>query len=226
MKLSLSVLIPCYNVAGTVESVVRDAYTVADKIADPLEIIVTDDGSTDATNRVLRKLAHEIPHLKMINHNVNQGYGTTIKELYQAGANSWLFTLPGDGQYDAGELTKLLSRTKDADMILGWRASRNDPPFRLFQSWIYNRLLNFLFGIQLHDVNTIRLMKQTVIRTLLLTSNSAFVDAELAIRAKREGFRIVEVPVIHKKRQRKGATGGNFFRTILPAIVDAIRFLI
>jgi glycosyltransferase involved in cell wall biosynthesis len=225
MKLSLSVLVPCYNVAPTVEAVVRDIYRVTDKIADPLEIICIDDGSSDSTNRILRRLTADIPHLSVINHDKNAGYGVTIKELYQTGKYTWLFTFPGDGQYDAKELTKLTPNIENADMILGWRVDRNDPPIRLFQSNVYNALLNLLFNINLHDVNTIRLMKRSIIKQISLHSTSAFVDAELAIHAKHEKFRIIEVPVEHKKRLKKGATGGNILRTILPTIADIIKFI-
>jgi glycosyltransferase involved in cell wall biosynthesis len=224
MKFSLSVLIPCFNVQSSVESVVRDVYKTANKIASPLEIIAVDDGSTDATNKVLRRLAPDIPHLKIINHDRNMGYGRTMVELYDLASNEWLFTLPGDGQYDPSDLTKLFPYRTRADMILGWRKYRSDPPIRILQSRIYNQLLNSIFHIGLHDVNTIRLMKRSVIRALPLTSVSAFMDAELAVRAKRKGFTIMEIPVTHRARSSKGATGGNFFRTILPTVVDIIRF--
>lgn len=65
-------------------------------------------------------------------------------------------------------------------------------------------------------------MKRQVIQSVKLVSDSAFVDAELAIRAKRKGYRIVEIPVIHKMRADSGATGGNFRKTILPTIYDTI----
>ena len=221
--MKLSILIPAYNVEDTINAVVTDAYAIGQKNAQTLEIIVIDDGSTDQTNKILRTLAVRIRNLKIINHNRNMGYGQTIKQLYVAGSNEWLFTLPGDNQYDAKELLALLPATKTADMILGLRRIRNDSPWRCFQSNIYNRLLNVLFGLTLHDVNTIRLMKKSVISSVTLTSTSAFVDAELAIRAKRAGFRITEIPITHKERTQKGATGGNVLKTVIPTIIDMVR---
>jgi glycosyltransferase involved in cell wall biosynthesis len=226
MKLSsLSILIPAYNVQGTIKSVVRDAYSVGKKVAETTEIIVIDDGSTDLTNRILRSVTPAVPHMRIINHDVNRGYGYTIKELYITGAYEWLYSLPGDDQFDAGELLKLLPATENADMILGWRKTRNDSLWRLFQSTVYNGLLNMFFGLHLHDVNTIRLMKKSLINSMTLTSGSAFVDAELAIRAKRSGYTVVEIPVTHKERAQKGATGGKIFSTILPTVVDMIRMV-
>lgn len=223
MKPTVSILIPCYNVAETVRSVVTDAESVAKKVARMHEIIAVDDASDDATGAILSKLRRSVPSLRVITHRTNQGYGNTIKELYESAKYDWLFSLPGDGQFDAGEIRKLLPEITRVDMILGWRSHRNDPAVRLFQSRLYNSILNILFRLNLHDVNTIRLMKKAVISSVRLKSDSAFVDAELAIAAGKRGFVIREIPVAHKQRHHHGATGGKFIKTILPTITDIIR---
>lgn len=224
MKLiSLSILIPAYNVDDSIASVVEQAWKVGEKLSKKLEIIVIDDGSTDRTNTVLRRLEPSIPHLRILNHETNKGYGETIKELYYLGKNDWLFSLPGDNQYDARELTKLAAYMDRADMILGIRLDRQDPPSRILQSKIYNTLLKLLFGLNLRDVNTIRLMKRSMLQSLTLHSRSAFVDAELAVRACDAGHTIHEVSVVHKKRKQKGATGGSMLKTILPTIFEMLQ---
>jgi glycosyltransferase involved in cell wall biosynthesis len=225
MKLSLSILIPCYNVETTVEQVIKNAYTTAKKVSNPLEIVIINDGSTDKTGKILSRLKKSLPCLRVITHSTNQGYGKTIKELYQTGKNEWLFSLPGDGQLTAEELLKLTPYIQKADFILGQRSHRRDPFVRRLQSKTYNWLLRVLFRLPIHDVNTIRLMKQSLIRHIQLHSDTAFVDAELAILAKRNGYRIIEIPVVHKKRQTKGATGGKILHTIIPTIVDMFRFV-
>jgi hypothetical protein len=65
-------------------------------------------------------------------------------------------------------------------------------------------------------------MKKSVFDRISLSSHSAFVDAELAIRAKIKGMVIREVPVFHKIRKDSGGSGGNFFKTILPTIIDMV----
>lgn len=224
MKLSsLSILIPAYNVQGTIEYVMKNADLAGRLAANKLEIIVVDDASADATAQILIKLKKKIRNLTVISHPTNEGYGKTIKELYTRGTHEWLFSLPGDDQFDAAEINKLLPATRKADMILGFRSQRHDPKFRLFQSRTYNTLLQIMFGLTLHDVNTIRLMKKKLVDSVPLESDSAFVDAELAIRAARLGWRIIEIPVTHKKRTHKGATGGKLLKTVLPTIVDLVR---
>ncbi len=223
MKPTLSILIPAYNVENTIEFVVTHAYAVGRKVASKLEILVVNDASIDNTGVILKNLRKRFPPLRIITHKQNEGYGKTIKELYTSGKYDWLFSFPGDDQFEATELLKLLPAAAHADMILGWRNNRHDPTLRLLQSKIYNGLLNVFFSLKLHDVNTIRLMKRSLIKSIFLQSNTAFVDAELAIKTKRKGFHIAEVAIAHKYRHAKGATGGKFFKTIYPTIIDMIR---
>ncbi len=220
---SLSILIPAYNVDHTIKKVVTDAYTVGKKVTDNLEVIVTDDASSDTTGKVLRDLKRKAPNLRIITHTVNQGYGKTIKELYRSGRSEWLFSLPGDDQFDAKELLELIPADKHADMILGWRENRHDSTRRLIQSKTYNSILNTFFHLNLHDVNTIRLMRRSALQSIPLKSDSAFVDAELAIRLRRKNLKITEIPIHHKMRKDVGATGGKFLATIYPTIVDIVR---
>lgn len=219
---SLSILIPCYNTQTTVESVIQNAYTVGKQVSRTVEIIVIDDASSDNTATILASLQEKIPILRIYTHADNKGYGATIKSLYMKARYDWLFSLPSDDQFDAKELKKLVVHTKSADMILGLRAQRNDNMKRKVQSFIYNRLLNLLYGLAINDVNTIRLMKRHTFKQITLISDSAFVDAELAIRMKKRGAHIVEVPITHKMREDHGGSGGKFFRTILPTVVEMV----
>ncbi len=227
MKLrSLTIVIPCYNTASTVQDVVLNAHSVAKRVSSSVEIITLDDASTDSTPAILVSLKSKIPGMRVLSHSVNKGYGETIKTLYQKATGDWIFSLPSDDQFDAAELMKLLPYTTSADMILGRRVKRSDIAKRRLQSQIYNWLLRFLFGMNLHDANTIRLMKKSVITALPLVSRSAFVDAELAIRMQQHGYTMREVPVTHKVRIDKGGSGGKFFKTILPTIIDMVRMKI
>lgn len=214
---SLSLLIPAYNDEATIDGAIKEAADVGKRLARKFEIVCLNDGSR---KKIRSRFA------TVITHAVNQGYGRTIKELYYAGKNEWLFTIPGDYQVGARELEKLIPYTGNADMIVGWRVARNDPANRLFVSWVFNRLLRLLFGVTLHDINSVRLMRRSILKNIHLTSSSAFVDAELVIRAKRAGFRVMEVPITHRARADGKRGGGNQWRTIAATIIDMLRFLL
>jgi glycosyltransferase involved in cell wall biosynthesis len=222
---SLSFLIPAYNDELTIATVVTHARNTGRRLKIPFEIIVINDRSPDNLFAALTKLKKTIPQLTVITHSKNKGYGATIKELYSAGTKEWLFTIPGDYQVGAEELLHLLPLTKTSDMILGRRMKRNDMPNRRRQSTIYNMLLQKLFHIPVHDANSVRLMRRSIMKTVILTSTSAFVDAELILRARSAGFRINEAPITHRSRVGgSGSGGGGSLKTILSAIKDMIAF--
>jgi len=189
-----------------------------------LEIIVVDDGSLDDTPQILAAYQKEWRELRIITHAVNKGYGYSIRDLYFAAAKEWMVTLPADNQIDAKEVLKLVEYVKDADMILGKRQIRGDHVMRRIQSRTYNKLLHLLFHIPITDVNTIRLMKGEIIKQIPLVYTSPFVDAELIIRATYKGYKVIEVPILHKARVTAGATGGKFFTSIWPTFKDMMIF--
>lgn len=224
---SLSILIPAYNDEDTIEDAVREARDVARKVSQKYEIRVIDDVSQDNTFEILQKLQKKIPALVVRRQKKNKGYGGTIKDLYYEGEYEWLFTVPGDYQIGAKELLTLVKYKDKADMIIGWRKERNDPHERLRQSKIYNTLLTFMFMITIHDVNSVRLMKQEIMEHITLTTSSAFVDAELVIRAKKAGYKVKEAVIKHRKRKgREESAGGGKVRTIIPTIFDMARFYV
>ncbi len=216
---SLSFLIPAYNDEATIATQVQEAAHIGKKLQIPFEIIVINDASPDNTGKILDDLKKHINQLRIITHNTNRGYGDTIKELYYTAKKEWLFTIPGDYQVEAKEILKLAAHEEKADIILGWRTNRRDTEMRQFQSRVYNTLILFLFHTGTHDVNSVRLMKSRVMKSVHLQGASAFTDAELIIKAKHAGFRIKEIPISHsQRRDGTGRGGGGKIGVILPTV--------
>lgn len=222
---SLSFLIPAYNDEATIAMQVTEARLIGKKLDIPFEIIVINDCSKDQTAQILTNLAKRFRELRVLIHTVNKGYGTTIKELYYAAKKEWLFTIPGDYQVQAKELLKLLQHERSADIILGWRTDRHDTGIRQHQSRIYNWLIPLLFDTKTHDVNSVRLMKSSIMKSIILRGTSAFTDAELIIKTKRLGFTVREIPIGHRDRHgRAGTGGGGKLKVILPTIWEILLF--
>jgi glycosyltransferase involved in cell wall biosynthesis len=206
---SLSLVIPSYNDESTVGRLITDAAQLLDEICPDYEIIVINDGSKDKTGEVLQQAAKANNHIRLINHPINQGYGQTIKELYYTAQKKLVFSLPGDYQYAPKELLKMAEGLAKYDFVIGLRVKRNDPWRRKFQSSIYNFMLRVLYGLKHKDVNSIKLFKREILNHIQLQSPTAFVDAELCIRAEKSGFKIVEIPIEHLPRLSQGASGGK-----------------
>ncbi len=207
---SVSLVIPSYNDETTVGRLIEDSDKLLREVCRDYEIVVINDGSKDGTLAVLQEAAKNNRRIRLINHEVNKGFGETIRELYLSGGKDLIFSLPGDYQYAPKELLEMAQGLQENDFVIGLRVKRNDPPRRKLQSHIYNTLLRFLYGHRHTDVNSIKLFRKSILDKITLRSHTPFVDAELCIRAERAGFKVVEIPIEHLPRLSQGASGGKF----------------
>jgi glycosyltransferase involved in cell wall biosynthesis len=206
---SISVIIPAYNDETTVGRLISDTATLLSEICPDYEIVTINDGSKDGTLQVLNEQAAKNKRVRVINHEINRGYGATIRELYLSGQKDQILSLPGDYQYAPKELLVMAEGLRNYDFVIGLRVHRNDPWRRKMQSRVYNLMLRTLYGHRHKDVNSIKLFKREILNKISLLSQTPFVDAELCIRAERAGFRVVEIPIEHLPRLSQGASGGK-----------------
>jgi glycosyltransferase involved in cell wall biosynthesis len=206
---SLSLVIPAYNDETTIGRLIADSAYLLAKVCPDYEIVVINDGSRDNTPKVISDLAAKNNRIRVINHEVNRGYGSTIRELYLLGKKDVIFSLPGDYQYAPKELLAMAKGLQDHDFVIGLRVNRNDPWRRKVQSKVYNLMLRVFYGHRHQDVNSIKLFKRSILDKVILQSQSPFVDAELCIRAEKAGFKVIEIPIEHLPRTAGGASGGK-----------------
>lgn len=166
------------------------------------EVIVVNDGSHDDTAGVLARLEQAYaPRMRVITHDRNRGYGGALSSGFAAAAKDLVFYTDGDGQYDPGELPRLLARMRgDVGMVNGFKLERNDPWHRVCIGNLYNAFARFLFRIKLRDIDCdFRLIRRTLLQELELTSTSGTICVELA-RKLEMTCRIAEVGVHHYPR--------------------------
>ncbi len=207
---SVTLIIPAYNDEETVGRLIDDSDTLLSSVCSDYEIVVVNDGSKDRTLSVIEGRYQTNPHVRLINHPINKGFGYTIRELYECGTKDLVFSLPGDYQYAPKEILQMAKGLKDHDFVIGLRVNRNDPPRRKMQSKVYNLMLRTFYGHKHKDVNSIKLFRRAIFDKVKLQSQSPFVDAELCIRAERAGYKVIEIPIEHLPRTTQGASGGKF----------------
>jgi hypothetical protein len=130
-----------------------------------------------------------------------------------------------DGQFDVADLVRLVPPLlAGAELVGGWRIDRRDPAVRSVVSGVFNLALRLLYGLRVRDVDcAMKLMRTDFLRSIDLESRSALINAELYCKAKRDGRRIVQVPVPHHPREL-GRRSGARPRAILRAIRELVRF--
>jgi glycosyltransferase involved in cell wall biosynthesis len=220
---SLSAFFPEYNEEANVENVVRTAQTVLPEVAEKWEIIPVNDGSRDRTGEIMDRLAKEDPHVKAVHHAKNQGYGGAVISGFQASTMDLVFFTDGDMQFDLREITLLLERLDEGDLILGYRKNRRDPWHRKLNAYLWGSLVKFLFGFKVKDVDcAFKLVKRKVLDKIELTAGGAMVSTELLARAHKAGFKFVEVGVTHLPRTAGTQTGANL-KVILRAFKELFK---
>ncbi len=224
---SLSVFFPAYNEEANIETTLKKAVLVLPQVAKEWEILVIDDGSTDHTGAIVKKMAIKIPGLKLITHSPNRGYGAALKSgLYQSRFPLIVFT-DADGQFDFAEIDKFFAARKQtgADLVIGYYLKRAVPFYRKWGSFVWQLAVFFLFGLKVKDIDCgFKLIDRRVLEKipLLEAERGPFISSELLIKAKRAGFKIVEIGVHHYPRQAGQPTGANL-NVILSGLKDLLR---
>lgn len=208
---SLSIFFPAFNEEKNITVTVEQALKLAPQIAQKFEIIVVDDGSKDKTAEVVKQLSKKDKHVKLVSHEVNLGYGAALKTGFYQCQYDYITYSDADGQFDFKEILKLISKIDQADVVVGYRLKRADNWARVLNGKLWNLLVSTLLRIRIKDIDCgFKLIKKKVLDTIpTLESNGATISAELLVKAKKKGFKIAQVGLIHKPRRFGTATGGN-----------------
>jgi glycosyltransferase involved in cell wall biosynthesis len=220
----LSVFFPAYNDGGTIASMVIRAVQAASELTPDYEVVVVDDGSRDATPDIVDELARTYPHVRVIHHPRNRGYGGALQTGFRSATKELIFYTDGDAQYDPAELAALWERmTPQTDLVNGYKISRSDPLHRIVIGRIYHHVVSLMFGLTVRDVDCdFRLMRRTIFDRIDLQKTSGVICLEMMKKIEDAGFRIVEVPVHHYHRAFGKSQFFNFPR-IAKTGVDVLR---
>ncbi|MFZ5376438.1 MAG: glycosyltransferase family 2 protein [Patescibacteria group bacterium] len=218
---SLSVFFPVYNEEANLPTLIGGASEFIPHVAHKYELIIVNDGSCDGSLRVARKLQARYPHLRVISHDKNRGYGAALRSGINAAKYDWTFFTDSDLQFDIKQLATFIPHTKKHQIIIGYRVNRAEGALRSVNARLFKLYVDLLFRLHVRDIDcAFKLMKTKVIQKVELESSGAFTTSELLYKLKKLGLRFQQLPVDHYKRKFGQPTGASP-KVIIKAVWDA-----
>ena len=224
--MDLSIVVPLYNERDSLAPLHDELARVLGDAGDSYEMLFVDDGSTDGSVEVLRKIKAGDAHVRVFRLARNSGQTAALACGLRQAAGDVVIAIDGDGENDPADIPRLLAKLAEGyDLVSGWRTERwtGARLSRRLPSVAANRLISWMTGVRLHDYGcTLKAYRRDLARRLMLYGEMhRFVPAIAA----EQGARIAEIEVNFRPR-RAGASKygpGRIVRTFLDLLT--VKFL-
>jgi len=196
----LSIVIPVFNEAESLEALHREIREVANANGYALDVIFVDDGSTDGSWEVIRRLAAADRQVRGIRFRRNFGKSAALSAGFAQVRGEMVMTLDADLQDDPHEIPRFLAAMENnLDVVSGWKQVRHDPWHRVLPSRVFNRLVSGLTGVKLHDHNCgMKCYRREVLGEVRLYGE---LHRFVPVLAAGRGYRVGEIVVNHRARK-------------------------
>ncbi|MDQ6737142.1 MAG: glycosyltransferase family 2 protein [Gemmatimonadota bacterium] len=187
----VSVLVPAKDEAENLPEFMRQAAATFAAEPGKYEVVVIDDGSTDATNAVLEELRKQYPFLHSIRHRNRRGIADALRTGYVHSRGDVLVFYPADLQFRPEDIPKLVEPilAGEYDMMTGRKEGEYD---KAFVSGIYNGLSRKLFDVPVRDLNSVKAYRREVMAALPVRPDW---HRYMIVVAAHRGFTVGETPI-------------------------------
>ncbi|MGP4022426.1 glycosyltransferase family 2 protein [Actinomadura sp. 3N407] len=214
--IEISVAAPAYNEAENIAAAVTEwrTYLERDTAIAAWEIVVCDDGSTDATGDILEELRADCPELVVVRFDRNRGAGAAIRAAIAHTRMEWVLLLDSDGQFPIANLDRFLGlvRAGEGTAFSGARIRKADDAAHRWGSAASGAVSNVLHRTRYRDFNSIfKLVHGPLLRALPLEAGGMNCSTEITARVVELGRTWVEIPIEHRARAG-GGRGWRYWR--------------
>jgi len=207
-----SLVCPAHNEEGNIARLLREWHAIFTQLDVAFELIVIDDGSTDGTANEVRRTQSELGSVRLLRRPTRGGQSRALATGLVHARGEILVTCDADLQNDPADLPGMLAKLKECDLVCGWRRDRRDSRLRRMVSHVANSCLQRQFDHQLHDVGcALRVFHRRVAEQVLVFDGLHRFFGLIALMA---GFRVIEVPVHHRPRERGVSKYGQLDRLL------------
>ncbi len=213
-SLDLSIVLPVYNEAGSLPGLIPELTAVLGQLSRSYEIVAVDDGSSDDSVAVLRRLQEQESHLRIVQFRRNFGQTAAFAAGFDYARGAIIITIDADGQNDPSDIPRLLEVMEegDYDLVGGWRQNRREPFLtRKLPSMIANWLIANASDVRLHDRGcSLKALRRDLVKQMHLYGELHRFIPEIASQI---GARVAEVVVNDRPRKVGQSKYGALSRT-------------
>ena len=222
MRTSISVIMPCFNEEDSIKSALAELDTALKVLDCDSEVIVIDDGSTDASRRIIQDSGVAT---KVIHHRSNRGYGASLKEGIRAAEKDYVLIMDADGQHPAENIGVLLEALEDYDMVVGARRQQGSHHWRMPGKAVVKWISQILVGMKIPDINCgFRLIRRTDILKYMHLCSDGFsfsTSSTLAFLSDHMAVKFVPIDI----RPRQGGKSHINLKTWFSTIMLILRII-
>ena len=196
--MKISVVIPVYNEVESVEQLYKELIKVLSSF-DSYQIIFVDDGSSDGSVNVIKKIVENDINTEIIQFHRNYGKSAALGEGFKNADGEYIVTMDADLQDDPKEVPNLIAKLEEGfDLVSGWKKDRKDPLSKKIPSKFFNFITRLFTGVKIHDFNCgLKIYRQSVVKTLeIYGGRHRYIPA----LAGYKNFKVTEIIVNHRPR--------------------------
>lgn len=207
---AVSLVIPVFNNEKTLTPQLQLCQKIMEKTCSTYEILISNDASSDSTKEKLEPFAKQ-KNVRIFHQKKNLGIAENLKFLYKKAQYPYVLLFSVDGDWDVNDLMSLIKtvKTTNSDIVIGKREVKDYPLSRKLISYVYNVLPVLLFNIKIYDIGSIKIFKKEIFLKNTLRATSVAFEAEMLIKAIRNGYTFTTIPVVHKKHRDNKKSGVN-----------------
>ncbi len=193
----MSFVVPALNEEANIDRTVKQILAVAGKRFSDFEVILVDDGSTDATGSIMDSLAKKQPRLRVLHNERNLGLGASYRRGVDVARCEYLMGVWGDNPMPAESLDSVLREVGKKDIVVPYPTNFKQikSPSRYIASRTYTNLINKSLGLQLHYYNGLAIHRLSLLRSITITDEGFGFQAEILVKLLKAGCAYVEVGV-------------------------------
>ncbi|HUD09801.1 MAG TPA: glycosyltransferase family 2 protein [Patescibacteria group bacterium] len=206
----ISAVVPAFNEEESFSELYGELTKVLPALDNNYEIIFIDDGSTDNSLDVLKKIAAKDKKVRIFSFRKHRGKADALIAGFRVAKGDYIFTMDSDLEDKPSEMLKLYKKIKEGnDVVVGWRKNRKHSLSRVISSRFSNFVISLLWGFKLHDHNCgLKVFTKDAAKSLRLYGG---LYRFMLLLVYLKGFKVAEVEIVHQNR-KYGKSKYGFFR--------------